>query len=111
METDRGERAEGGTPALWATAPARARGQQKGADRTVAGIGRRSNHFTKSVRRKMGAGGIRTYALRANAGAGVNVNGEMGPKAQEAYAKKNGKASGVERRDEPPAYRDDVQWL
>src|SRR5882762_6783846 len=98
METDRGERAEGRTPALRATAPARARGQQKSADRTVAGIGRRSNHFTKSVRREMGARGIRTYALRANAGAGVNVNGEMGPKAQEASAKKNGEQSGVERR-------------
>ncbi len=41
----------------------------------------------------------------------LTVNGEMGPKAQEAYAKKNGEESGVERRDEPPAYRDDVQWL
>src|SRR5882762_8615120 len=111
METDRGERAEGRTPALRATAPARARGQQKSADRTVAGIGRRSNHFTKSVRRKMGARGIRTYALWANAGAGVDVNGEMGQKTQKAYAKKNGEASGVERRDEPPAYQDDAQWL
>src|SRR5712672_2154996 len=104
METDRGERAEGRTPALRATAPARARGQQKSADRTVAGIGRRSNRFTKSVRRKMGARGIRTYALWANAGAGVDVNGEMGQKTQKAYAKKNGEASRVERRDEPPAY-------
>src|SRR5258706_16226673 len=95
METDRGERAEGRTAALWAITAARARGQQKGADRTVAGVGRRSNHFAENVRRKMGAGGIRTYALRANAGAGVNVNGEMGQKTQKAYAKKNGDASGV----------------
>src|SRR6267378_6485499 len=108
METDRGERAEGRTPALWPTAAARARSQQKGADRTFARVGRRSNHFTENVRRKMGARGIRTYALRANAGAGVNANGEMGPKAQEAYAKKNGEASGVERRDESPAYQDDA---
>src|SRR5258708_23793724 len=111
METARGERAEGRTPGLRAIAPARARGQQKSADRTVAGVGRRSNHFTENVRRKMGAGRIRTYALRANAGAGVDVNGEMGQKTQEAHAKENGKASGVERRDESPAYRDDVQWL
>src|SRR6267378_4377735 len=105
METDRRERAEGRTPALWPTAAARVRGQQKSPDRTVAGIGRQSNHFTENVRRKMGAGGIRTYALRANAGAGVNVNGEMGQKTQKAYAKENGKASGVERRDEAPAYQ------
>src|SRR6266850_3349867 len=111
METDRGECAEGRTAALWTTSPARVRGQQKSPDRTVAGIGRRSNHFTKSVRRKMGAGGIRTYALRANAGAGVDVNGEMGQKTQKAHAKENGEESGVERRDESPAYRDDVQWL
>src|SRR5258708_31837182 len=111
METDRGERAEGRTPPLWPTAAARSRGQQKGADRTFAGVGRRSNHFTENVRRKMGAGGIRTYALRADAGAGVDVNGEMGQKTQEAHAKENGKASGVERRDYPPAHRDDVQWL
>src|SRR3981189_3271070 len=95
METNRGERAEGGTAALWTTAPARARGPQKRADRTGAGVGRRSNHFTENVRRKMGAGGIRTYALRANAGAGVDVNGEMGQKTQKVYAKKNGDASGV----------------
>src|SRR5258705_11760369 len=111
METDRGERAEGGTAALWTTAPARARGQQKGADRTVAGVGRRSNHFTENVRRKMGAGRIRTYALRANAGAGVDVNGEMGKKTQKAHAKENGEASGVERRDYPPAHRDCGQWI
>src|SRR6267378_3386769 len=95
METDHGECAEGRTAALWTTAPTCVRGQQKGPDRTVAGVGRRSNHFAENVRRKMGARGIRTYALRANAGAGVDVNGEMGPKAQEAYAKKNGDASGV----------------
>src|SRR5882757_3711023 len=110
METDRGERAEGRTPALWPTTAARARSQQKGADRTVAGVGRRSNHFTKSVRRKMGARGIRTYALWANAGAGVDVNGEMGQETQKAHAKENGEESGVERSDEPAAYRDDVQW-
>src|SRR4030081_2281693 len=98
METDRGERAEGRTAALWTTAPARVRSQQKSADRTVAGVGRRSNHFTENVRRKMGAGGIRTYALRANAGSGVDVNGEMGQKTQKAHAKENGEASSVERR-------------
>src|SRR5712672_4351010 len=97
METDRGERAEGRTPALWTTAPARVRGQQKSADRTVAGIGRRSNHFTKSVRREMGARGIRTYALRANASADFNADGEMGQKTQKAHAKENGEASRLSR--------------
>src|SRR6266403_616709 len=97
METDRGERAEGRTPALWATAPARVRGQQKGADRTVAGIGRRSNYFKESVRRKMGARGIRAYRLRADAGAGFDVDGEMGQKTQKAHAKENGEASRLDR--------------
>src|SRR5882762_479430 len=97
METDRGERAEGRTPALWTTAPARARGPQKSAERTVAGVGRRSNHFTENVRGKMGAGGIRTYSVRPNAGAGVDLNGEMGKNTQKDYAKKNREARRVSR--------------
>src|SRR5712692_7194329 len=95
METDRGECAEGRTAALWAIAAVRSGGKQKSADRTVAGIGRRSNHFAESVRGKMGARGVRAHRLRTNAGADFDVDGEMGQETQKAYAKKNGAESGL----------------
>src|SRR6267378_1230021 len=96
METNRGECTEGGAAALRAIAAARAGGQQKSADRTVAGIGGGSNHFAQGFRAKMGASGIRTDRLRTNAGAGFDVDGEMGQETQKDHAKKNGKESRLE---------------
>src|SRR5882762_2264751 len=96
METNRGECTEGGAAALRAIAAARAGGQQKSADRTVAGIGGGSNHFAQGFRAKMGTSGIRTDRLWTNAGAGFDVDGEMGQKTQKDHATENGKESRLE---------------
>src|SRR5438445_1099435 len=93
METNRGKCAEGGAAALRAIAAARAGGQQKSADRTVAAVGGRSNYLPESLRAKVGTCGVRAYRLRPNAGPGFDIDGEMGQKTQKDYAKENGKKS------------------
>src|SRR5260221_14279639 len=78
METNRGECAKSRRAALWTIVAARVGGKQQSAHRATARIRRRSNHFTESVREKVGTRRIRAYRLRANPGASLNVDGEMG---------------------------------
>src|SRR3984893_9497024 len=96
METHRGQCAEGGSAALRPLATARSGGEQKSAHRAVAGAGGRSNHFTESLRTKVGTRGIRAYRVRANARAGSGADGEVGQETQEGNGKENPETSGLE---------------
>src|SRR5580704_19438729 len=82
MEANRRQCSEIGSVALRAIATTCSGGDEKGAYRAIAGVGKRSDHFPEILRTKMGTRGISTYCVRANSGTSLNSDGEMGQETQ-----------------------------
>src|ERR1700730_15133341 len=85
MEANRRQCTETASLALRTIATTCSGGNEKGAHRTVTGVRRGSNHFSESLRAKVGARGIRAYDLRKNPCPDPHTHGEMGQETQETY--------------------------